>query len=85
MSSFKDCLMGDASFSCSLANHGNCKLLQLSHQKYKKASFSLGITSRQHLNAGLLHTLHHRFTHRGPSACIVRLAATFVDYACTVK
>jgi hypothetical protein len=30
MSSFKDCLIGDASFSRCLANHGNCKLLELS-------------------------------------------------------
>ena len=85
MSSFKDCLIGDASFSRCLANHGNCKLLELSHQKHKRASFSLCVTRRQQIHAGLLHTLHDRYTHRGPQAtcvppaCIMRLAATFAD------
>jgi len=35
MSAFKDCLIGDASFSRCLANHGNWRLLELSHQKLK--------------------------------------------------
>jgi hypothetical protein len=86
MGSFKDCLIGDASFSCCLANHGNCKLLELSHQMYKRASFSLCVTSRQRLHADQLHTLHNRYTHRDPQAtcvppaCIMRLAATFAHY-----
>ena len=90
MSSFKDCLIGDASFSRCRANHGNCKLLELSHQKHKRASFILCVVRKKHLHACLLHTLHNPSTTRGPQAtcvpppCIIRLVATFIDYACSI-